>query len=321
MAHRFGEQGDRYGYDRDRAWSPERPLDEDQGGQQRFERARSQHRSYGSGSEYLAAGERDPYAYGSGRDERDSRGHGRREYRGDDDYRDRSYRHGSGYGGYGQAPGEAGGSFDSGRSYSAEPGWGPGYGETSGNGRGGYSAPGGRDARESYDAHLHGEVSQRSPDYGSPDYRSRGGDSGGMTSHSPYQPWGQRSAGHSGRAQWRGPKGYQRSDERLKEDISERLMSMGHYVDASEVSIEVKDGNVTLEGTVPERRMKHAIEDVADECMGVKDIDNRIRVSHPRQEAEQAGGIGSGQASMSIGGGSQSSISGMGGQPSGGSSK
>jgi hypothetical protein len=55
---------------------------------------------------------------------------------------------------------------------------------------------------------------------------------------------------------------------------------MNHpYVDASEVTIEVKNGNVTLEGTVTERRMKHEIEDIAESCMGVKDIDNKIRVS------------------------------------------
>jgi len=33
-----------------------------------------------------------------------------------------------------------------------------------------------------------------------------------------------------------------------------------------------------LDGTVPERRMKHAIEDLVDACPGVQDIDNRIRV-------------------------------------------
>jgi osmotically-inducible protein OsmY len=35
---------------------------------------------------------------------------------------------------------------------------------------------------------------------------------------------------------------------------------------------------VVLEGTVPERRMKHAIEDLADACPGIQDIENRIRV-------------------------------------------
>jgi hypothetical protein len=76
----------------------------------------------------------------------------------------------------------------------------------------------------------------------------------------------------------RGPKGYTRSDERIREDVSERLMS-AYDIDSSEVTISVQDGKVTLEGTVPDRRMKHAIEDIADGCAGVQDIDNRVRVS------------------------------------------
>jgi hypothetical protein len=74
-----------------------------------------------------------------------------------------------------------------------------------------------------------------------------------------------------------GPKGYQRSDERLREDISERLME-ARQIDSSDVTVEVSAAKVVLEGTVPERRMKHAIEDLVDACPGVQDIDNRIRV-------------------------------------------
>lgn len=74
-----------------------------------------------------------------------------------------------------------------------------------------------------------------------------------------------------------GPKGYQRSDERLREDISERLMQ-SYDIDSSEVTVTVVSGKVTLDGTVPDRYMKHYIEDVVDACPGVQDIDNRIRV-------------------------------------------
>ncbi|HEY1282932.1 MAG TPA: BON domain-containing protein [Steroidobacteraceae bacterium] len=75
----------------------------------------------------------------------------------------------------------------------------------------------------------------------------------------------------------KGPKGYQRSDERLREDISERLMEAGD-IDSSEVTVQVASGKVTLEGSVPDRYMKHAIEDMVDACPGVQDIDNRVRV-------------------------------------------
>lgn len=74
-----------------------------------------------------------------------------------------------------------------------------------------------------------------------------------------------------------GPKGYQRSDERLREDISERLLQARH-IDSSDVTVKVSAAKVVLEGTVPERRMKHAIEDLVDACPGVQDIENLIRV-------------------------------------------
>jgi hypothetical protein len=93
----------------------------------------------------------------------------------------------------------------------------------------------------------------------------------------------------SGVADWRrverryppGPKGYQRSDERLREDISERLMQ-AYDIDSSEVTVQVLGGKVVLEGTVPTRFMKHAIEDIADVVPGVQDVDNRLRVINAR---------------------------------------
>jgi len=75
----------------------------------------------------------------------------------------------------------------------------------------------------------------------------------------------------------RGPKNYTRSDERIREDISERLWDADD-VDASDVSVEVQDGVVTLRGNVAQRWIKHRIEDIADSCGGVKDIRNEIRV-------------------------------------------
>lgn len=92
--------------------------------------------------------------------------------------------------------------------------------------------------------------------------------------------------GGAGRARRRyppGPKGYQRSDERMKEDISERLYR-AYHVDSSEVTVEVRGGKVTLEGMVPSRHMKHAIEDMVDDCPGVMEIDNRIRVAGPNYQ-------------------------------------
>jgi len=72
------------------------------------------------------------------------------------------------------------------------------------------------------------------------------------------------------------PKGYVRSDERIREEICEALGDSG--LDVSDVTITVKEGVVTLDGTVTQWGIKHAIEDYADDCGGVKEIFNAIRV-------------------------------------------
>jgi hypothetical protein len=87
---------------------------------------------------------------------------------------------------------------------------------------------------------------------------------------------GYSSMGHGYRGV--GPKNYRRSDERLTEDINERLTEDDN-LDASEITVRVADGKVTLEGTVDQRWMKHLAEDIADACNGVKEVDNRITVA------------------------------------------
>ncbi|HYC44926.1 MAG TPA: BON domain-containing protein [Burkholderiales bacterium] len=86
--------------------------------------------------------------------------------------------------------------------------------------------------------------------------------------------------GGTGAQRRRGPKGYKRSDERIREDICEHLMDMDD-VDVTNVSVTVKDACVTLDGVVPERAMRYRIEDVAAETLGVNDVVNEIRV--PRE--------------------------------------
>jgi BON domain len=80
-----------------------------------------------------------------------------------------------------------------------------------------------------------------------------------------------------GRFTGRGPKGYVRSDERIKEDVSDRLEQHGE-IDASEIEVQVSHGEVTLEGTVEDRRTKRLAEDIIETCPGVKQVHNRIRV-------------------------------------------
>jgi hypothetical protein len=80
-----------------------------------------------------------------------------------------------------------------------------------------------------------------------------------------------------GRFTGRGPKGYIRSDDRIREDVSDRLEQHGE-IDATEIEIRVSNGEVTLEGTVEDRRTKRMAEDVVENCPGVKQVHNRIRV-------------------------------------------
>lgn len=84
--------------------------------------------------------------------------------------------------------------------------------------------------------------------------------------------------GRSGRGfAGRGPKGYKRSDERLREEVSDRLMA-DDQIDASDVEVQVRNGEVTLTGTVPDRWSKRSAEDCAEQVMGVRDVMNQIRV-------------------------------------------
>ncbi len=77
--------------------------------------------------------------------------------------------------------------------------------------------------------------------------------------------------------QGKGPKGYKRSDDRIREDVCDRL-TRHHGVDASEIEITVRDGEVTLSGTVQDRRQKRIAEDIVDDIDGVHDVTNQIRV-------------------------------------------
>lgn len=97
------------------------------------------------------------------------------------------------------------------------------------------------------------------------------------------------------RAQRSGPKGYQRSDERIREDLCERLAMSGR-LDVREVEVTVSGGVVTLSGTVQDRQQKYRIEDMADEVFGVKDVQNQIRVT---RESGQGGTGMSGRSGMS----------------------
>lgn len=89
----------------------------------------------------------------------------------------------------------------------------------------------------------------------------------------------------------RGPKGFRRTDERIRETVSERL-EQSDDVDASEIEVAVKEGDVTLTGSVPTRWMKRCAEDCVEALPGVKDVTNQLRVQ-PRQGKRDSQGTSS----------------------------
>lgn len=97
----------------------------------------------------------------------------------------------------------------------------------------------------------------------------------------------------------KGPQGYQRSNERIKEDVNERLTQHGQ-LDASGINVQVKDGEVTLTGAVDSRQAKRTAEDVADSVSGVKDVHNELKVQHGQQG--QSSGSQQGQRSKTAAG-------------------
>jgi hypothetical protein len=81
-----------------------------------------------------------------------------------------------------------------------------------------------------------------------------------------------------------GPRNYRRSDERIHEDVCLRLTQHGQ-IDASDITVEVNEGEVTLEGTVADRRIKRMVEANTEMIPGVVDVHNRLRLRHrPSQE-------------------------------------
>ena len=82
-----------------------------------------------------------------------------------------------------------------------------------------------------------------------------------------------RAGDHRGR----GPKGYTRSDDRIREDVSDQLTDHP-WIDASDIEVKVGAGEVTLSGLVASRADKRRAEDCAERVSGVKHVQNDLRV-------------------------------------------
>ncbi|MDT5156945.1 MAG: hypothetical protein QOH51_1302 [Acidobacteriota bacterium] len=82
-----------------------------------------------------------------------------------------------------------------------------------------------------------------------------------------------------GKFRGRGPKNYRRSDERIREELSDRLTE-NEWLDASDVELQVSDGEVILSGTVDSRYARRLAEDIAESVSGVSHVQNNLRVQN-----------------------------------------
>lgn len=75
----------------------------------------------------------------------------------------------------------------------------------------------------------------------------------------------------------RGPKNYRRSDDRIGQDI-QRLLTDDPRLDATDIEVQVDNGEVTLTGFVANRWAKRYAEDLVGSCGGVHDVHNRLQI-------------------------------------------
>ena len=176
--------------------------------------------------------------------------------------RQRGQQRGRGYGG-GQFGGEYEGSRYGGSQYGGQSGRGS-YGSMGSptSSRRGYSSFG--------EPNFHGGRDERDEET----WNRSGSEWSGMS-----QGFGrseQRSMSSGSSRTNRGPKNYKRSDERIKEDVCDRLSQSD--LNCEDVEINVKNGEVTLTGTTDSGHERREIERVAETIPGVQDVTNQIRI-------------------------------------------
>lgn len=111
-----------------------------------------------------------------------------------------------------------------------------------------------------------------------------------------------------------GPRGYRRDDARVREDVCDALTD-SDTLDASDITVTVQDGVVRLSGSVPHRMMKRLAEDLAEDCSGVHDVENALRVGPPPQAARS--GMGASTSGVSTTGATSAGSGGVGGSATG----
>ena len=86
--------------------------------------------------------------------------------------------------------------------------------------------------------------------------------------------WRQQGAGSN---RGKGPRSYQRTDDRTLDEINDRLCD-NPYLDASDIELGIHEGEVILMGSVATKEDKRLAAEIAENVTGVKNVENRISV-------------------------------------------
>jgi hypothetical protein len=121
-----------------------------------------------------------------------------------------------------------------------------------------------------------GEFQRGAADWYGGAYARRDWDRGALDARG-FNYRGARAIGAPGSFAGRGPSSYRRNDARIHEDICDHLTEHAQ-VDASRIDVEVRDGEVTLNGCVANREQKRLAEDIAEVTRGVREVRNLLRV-------------------------------------------
>jgi hypothetical protein len=108
-----------------------------------------------------------------------------------------------------------------------------------------------------------------------PGYAGFGGSAGYSGSGAGGISGGYAGGGYSD-GPWR-PVPNTQHDDRIQADLKERL-DQATELDATEIEVLVEAGEVTLEGRIPTRAMKHAATEIAERVPGVERVHNRLHV-------------------------------------------
>lgn len=75
------------------------------------------------------------------------------------------------------------------------------------------------------------------------------------------------------------------SDERLQRKVCERLTAAPE-IDSSEITVKVRNRDVSLEGAVPSLRMKNAAGACAEWVLGIEQVHNLLQISPPPPDTD-----------------------------------